>query len=202
MSRTNCQAGTITLASSSRGNVSIKVPGLGAAAQLYSVPGHCVLFALQPHAYAITRYRIEGECLTRHEHVVVDARHPVHINGAHELFEQTSDGQENAGVIASFNFPDKTADIQVFDRSTLQKTGWFPADDSAARFLTCLELLEGVADPHTFQVAEELIYHYHPGVAWKAFQQIHHASPNRAQQYVRMLGKHHNPRLNTLLERI
>lgn len=200
MSRTNCQTNTFTLAASSRGNASLKMPGRRATAPLYSVPGHCVLFAINQRSFTVTRYRIQDERLTQPEHRVVDVQHPLHIDGQHELFEHTPCAHD--AFMGSFNFPDKTADIQVFDRSTRQKIGWFPVDDSAARFLACLELLEGVADPQATQVAEELIYHYHPGVAWKAFQQIYHANPNRAQQYVRMLGKHRNPRLDTLLERI
>nr|BFE89809.1 hypothetical protein GCM10020185_03450 [Pseudomonas brassicacearum subsp. brassicacearum] len=52
-----------------------------------------------------------------------------------------------------------------------------------------LELLETIQDPEGVRVAGELIYHYHPAVAWKAFQMLYRADPQNALSYVPSLKK-------------
>lgn len=197
----NPHTGTVTLHCNENGNISLKAPdNAPAPEQLYSVPGDSILFALNDEPFSIQLYKLQDEHLTRGELVIVDANNPLFIDGTKTLFDSNTDGTGHSTFIGSLNFPDRSADISVFDRTSLQKIGWFPHDDSAARYLVSLELLEAAQDPGAGKVAEELIYHYHPAVAWKAFQMIHRVDPATALGYAPLLRKLQNTRLNDLLD--
>ena len=200
MKQTNTYTGTLTLHSNESGNISLKVPdNAPMSEQLYSVPGNSILFAINAEAFPIKLYEIEDEHLISGEQVTVDASNPLFIDGSKTLFDSNPNGTGHASFICSLNFPDKSADIHVFDRASLQKTAWFPHDESATRYLVSLELLEATRDPGAGKVAEELVYHYHPAVAWKAFQMIHLINPDTARAYAPLLRKLQNARLNDLL---
>lgn len=201
MKLTNIHTRTLTLHCNQSGNISLKVPDNAASPeQLYSVPGNSILFAVNEESFSLQLYELEDEHLAQGERVIVDTNNPLFIDGTKTLFDSNVDGTGHSAFIGSFNFPDRHADINVFDRVSLQKTGWFPHDDSAARYLVSLELLEAAGDPGAGQVAEELIYHYHPAVAWKAFQIIHLVNPATALGYAPLLRKQQNTRLNHLLD--
>lgn len=201
MKLTNLHTGTVTLHCNQHGNISLKTPNNAPTPeQLYSVPGNSFLFAINDEPFPIQLYKLQGEHLTRGELVIVDANNPLFIDGTKTLFDSNTDGTGHSTFIGSLNFPDRSADISVFDRVSLQKIGWFPHDDSAARYLVSLELLESAQDPGAGKVAEELIYHYHPAVAWKAFQMIHRVDPATALGYAPLLRKLQNTRLNDLLD--
>lgn len=201
MKLTNTHTGTLTLHCNQNGNISLKVPdNAPMPEQLYSVPGNSVLFAINAEAFSIQLYEVEDEHLTLGEQVIVDASNPLFIDGTKTLFDSNPSGTGHSAFIGSFNFPDKSADIHVFDRASLQKIAWFPHDDSAARYLVSLELLEAAHDPGAGKVAEELIYHYHPAVAWKAFQMIHLVNPATALGYAPLLRNLQNTRVNDLLD--
>ncbi|WP_367371974.1 hypothetical protein [Pseudomonas lini] len=198
---TNTHTGTLTLHCNKSGNISLKAPDSAPASeQLYSVPGNSVLFSINAEPFPLQLYELEDEHLTRAELVIVDAGNPLFIDGTQTLFDSNAHGTGHSAFIGSLNFPDKSADIYVFDRVSLQKTAWFPHDDSAARYLVSLELLEAAQDPGAGKVAEELIYHYHPAVAWKAFQMIHLVNPAAALVYAPLLRNLQNTRLNNLLD--
>lgn len=198
---TNTHTGTLTLHCNKSGNISLKAPdNAPASEQLYSVPGNSVLFSINAEPFSVQLYNLEDEHLTRAELVIVDAGNPLFIDGTQTLFDSNAHGTGHSAFIGSLNFPDKSADIYVFDRVSLQKTAWFPHDDSAARYLVSLELLEAAQDPGAGKVAEELIYHYHPAVAWKAFQMIHLVNPAAALGYAPLLRNLQNTRLNDLLD--
>ncbi|MBB3238940.1 hypothetical protein FHW68_000412 [Pseudomonas sp. Tn43] len=199
--RTNTHTGTLTLHCNEVGNISLKTPDNAPAPEhLYSVPGNSVLFSINAASFSLQLYKLEDEHLTRGELVIVDAGNPLFIDGTQTLFDSNVDGTGHSAFIGSVNFPDKSADIYVFDRVSLQKIAWFPHDDSAARYLVSLELLEAAQDPDASRVAEELIYHYHPAVAWKAFQIIHLLNPATALGYAPLLRNLQNTRLNELLD--
>lgn len=201
MKLTNTHTGTLTLHCNNSGNISLKVPdNAPASEQLYSVPGNSVLFAINAEPFSIQLYEVEDEHLILGEKVVVDASNPLFIDGTQTLFDSNADGTGHSAFIGSLNFPDKSADIYVFDRVSLKKIAWFPHDDSAARYLVSLELLEAAQDPGAGKVAEELIYHYHPAVAWKAFQMIHLVNPATALGYEPILRNLQNTRVNDLLD--
>ncbi|VVN31396.1 hypothetical protein PS662_04900 [Pseudomonas fluorescens] len=201
MKLTNTHVGRLTLYSNSHGNISLKAPDFAPAPeQLYSVPGNSILFAIDAQSFPIQLYQCEGDHLTPGELIVVDASNPLFINGTKDLYDSNPYGTGHPAFIGSLNFPDSIADISVFNRESLQKTAWFPHDDSAARYLVSLELLEATHDPGAGKVAEELIYHYHPAVAWKAFQIIHLDNADTALGYAPLLRKLQNTRLNDLLD--
>ncbi|WP_392887398.1 hypothetical protein ACF6ZU_23335 [Pseudomonas migulae] len=201
MKLTNTHTGTLTLHCNESGNISLKAPdNAPAPEQLYSVPGNSVLFAINAASFPIQLYTLEEEHLTRGEQVIVDTNNPLFIDGTTTLFDSNTEDAGHPAFIGSLNFPDRSADIGVFDRMSLQKIGWFPHDNSAARYLVSLELLEAARDPGARKVAEELIYHYHPAVAWKAFQMIHRDNPATALGYAPLLRKLQNTRLNDLLD--
>ncbi|NUU38278.1 hypothetical protein [Pseudomonas sp. C2B4] len=201
MKLTNTHTGTLTLHCNQHGNISLKVPDHAPTpGQLYSIPGKSVLFAINAGSFPIQLYELEDEHLTRGERVIVDASNPLLIDGTQQLFDSNVNGTGHFAFIGSLNFPDKNADIYVFDRVSLQKTAWFPHHDSAARYLVSLELLEAAQDPGAGKVAEELIYHFHPAVAWKAFQMIHRVNPATALGYAPLLRNLQNTRLNDLLD--
>lgn len=201
MKLTNIHTGTLTLHCNKNGNISLKAPdNTPASEQLYSVPGNSVLFAINAESFCIQLYALEEDHLTRAELVIVDASNPLFIDGTKVLFDSNPTGYGHPAFIGSINLPDRSADISVFDRVSLNKIAWFPHDDSAARYLVSLELLEAAQDPGAFRVAEELIYHYHPAVAWKAFQVIQQTDPHAALHYIPLLRNLQNSRLNLLLD--
>jgi hypothetical protein len=158
------------------------------------------LFAINGESFPIQLYQLEDECLTRAERVSVDGNNPLFVDGAKVLFDSNPDGNGQPAFIGSINLPERTADIGVFDPDSLRKIAWFPHDDSAARFLASLELLEAAQDPGACKVAEELIYHYHPAVAWKAFQIISRTDLQAALNCAPLLRNLQNSRLNHLLD--
>ncbi|WP_223449693.1 MULTISPECIES: hypothetical protein [unclassified Pseudomonas] len=201
MKLTNTHTSTLTLHCNKNGNISLKAPdNAPTSEQLYSVPGNSVLFAINTEAFSIQLYGVKDEHLTLGEQVIVDASNPLFIDGTKTLFDSNPNGTGHSTFIGSLNFPDRSADIHVFDRTSLQKIAWFPHDDSAARYLVSLELLQVAKDPGAGKVAEELIYHYHPAVAWKAFQMIHGVNPVKALGYAPLLRNLQNTRLNDLLD--
>lgn len=201
MKSTNTLTGTLTLYCNDSGNISLKVPDRAPPSpQLYTVPGNSVLFAINDQSFPVQLYGVEANNLILGKQVIVDANNPLFIDGTKVLFDSNPTGDGHATFIGSINLPDKSADIGVFDRASRHKIAWFPHDDSAARYLVSLELLEAAQDPGAGKVAEELIYHYHPAVAWKAFQVIHKIDPQAALHFVPLLRNLQNSRLNVLLE--
>ncbi|CAI8944317.1 MULTISPECIES: hypothetical protein [Pseudomonas] len=201
MKATNIHTGTLTLHCNKDGNISLKAPdNAPAQEQLYSVPGNSVLFAINGQSFSIQLYKLAGEYLTRAQHVIVDTDHPLYIDGTQTLYDSNPTGNGHPAFIGSINMPVRSADISVFDRLSLRKIAWFPHDDSAARFLVSLELLDAAQDPDACKVAQELIYHYHPAVAWKAFQVLGRTDPQAALKCVPLLRNLQNGRLNQLLD--
>jgi len=199
MNMTNPHTGTITLHCTDIGNISIKAPALNnTSSQLYSVPGQSILFALD-RPFEVQQYIIDRHQLEKADTRIVDNNNPLVIDGSRTLFDYSQQGRKQVGLIGRINFPDRSSDISVFDRASLRKTAWLPHDGSAARYLVSLELLETIQDPGGARVAEELIYHYHPAVAWKAFQMLYRADPQNALNYLPLLKKLKNTRLDNLL---
>lgn len=194
----NPHTNTLTLHCTDFANISIKAPQPATSSELYSVPGYSILFATH-HPFTLQLYRVTDEQLTIDDRVTVREGHPVLIDGRHTLFDCNPSGQGQA-FIGSINVPDRSTDISVFDRESLRKVAWFPHDDSAARYLVSLELLGAAQDPGAAKVAEELIYHYHPAVAWRAFQVIYQQDQPTALQYVPLLRQLQNSRLDHLLD--
>ncbi|WP_223471609.1 MULTISPECIES: hypothetical protein [unclassified Pseudomonas] len=199
MNMTNPHTGTITLHCTSVGNISIKAPASNtASSQLYSVPGQSILFALdQP--FEIQQYTLKTHQLEKTDTSIIDNCNPLIIDGNRTLFDYSQRGEKQPALIGRINFPDRSADINVFDPVSLRKTAWLPQDNSTARYLLSLELLETIQDPEGVRVAGELIYHYHPAVAWKAFQMLYRADPQNALSYVPSLKKRKDARLDNLL---
>lgn len=201
MKSTNTHTGTLILHCNESGNISLKVPDRAPPSPLlYTVPGNSVLFAINDQSFAVQLYGVQANCLTVGKQVIVDTNNPLFIDGTKVLFDSNPTGNGHTAFIGSINLPDRSADIEVFDRVSLRKVAWFPHDDSAARYLVSLELLEAAQDPGAGKVAEELIYHYHPAVAWKAFQVIQQTDPQTALHFVPLLRKLQNSRLNFLLD--
>jgi hypothetical protein len=200
---TNVHTGTLTLYYNASGNISLKSPNNSRTSpHLYSVPGASVLFSINAQPYCVQLYAVEDDHLTPTAQITVDARNPLFIDGTKVLYESNPEGTGHPAFIGSINFPDPRADISVFDYESLRKVGWFPHDQSAARYLVALELLEAVRDPDTVKVATELIYHFHPAVAWRAFQLLHACDPHASHQYAGQLRKLHNAHLDGLLTRL
>ncbi|MBV4465846.1 hypothetical protein KVG95_21190 [Pseudomonas sp. SWRI79] len=191
---------TLTLHCSAFGNISLKAPHASKSSALYSVPGYSILFAINHQSFPLQRYRLTEEQLTINDSVTISEGNPVLIDGRHTLFDCHSAGNSHQVFIGSINLPDRSADISVFDRESLRKIAWFPHDDSAAHYLVSLELLEAAQDPGAGKVAAELIYHYHPAVAWRAFQVIYQQDRQTALQRVPLLRQLKNPRLDHLLD--
>ncbi|TPG75655.1 hypothetical protein [Pseudomonas arsenicoxydans] len=201
MKSTNTHTGTLTLYCNKNGNISLKVPDRASPSPLlYTVPGKSVLFAINDQSFPVQLFGVEASHLIIGQQVIVDANNPLFIDGTKVLFDSNPTGDGHVAFIGSINLPDRSADIGVFDRATRCKVAWFPHDDSAARYLVSLELLEAAQDPGAVKVAEELIYHYHPAVAWKAFQVIQQTNPQTALNFVPLLRNLQNSRLNYLLD--
>jgi hypothetical protein len=199
MNISNPHTGTLLLHCTSIGNISISTAAPNnTLSPLYSVPGQSILFALdQP--FEVQRYARHEHQLEKVDSVIVDPENPLIIDGSRTLFDYAPAEREATRLTGRINLLDRSADISVFDRVSLQKIAWLPHDESAARFLVSLELLETLRDPGGSKVAEELVYHYHPAVAWKAFQMLYQVDPHKALNYVPLLRKLKNPRLDNLL---
>ncbi|MBT2295985.1 hypothetical protein J7E61_23940 [Pseudomonas fluorescens] len=199
MNITNLHTGTITLHSTSIGNISIKaLTAETASSPLYSVPGQSVVFAVD-RPFKVQRYTLSAHQLEKSDVVIIDKNNPLIIDGGRTVFDYLPLGPEPGGLTGRINWPDRSADISVFHRVSLRKVAWLPHDESAARYLVSLELLETIQDPERTRVAEELVYHYHPAVAWKAFQVLYQADPQIALNYVPLLKQHQDTRLDNLL---
>lgn len=199
MNISNPHTGTLLLHCTSIGNISIRTPTPNTAlSPLYSVPGQSILFALdQP--FEVQLYVRHDQQLEPLDSVIIDQQNPLIIDGNRTLFDYAATEREVARLTGRINLLDRSSDISVFDRLSLRKIAWLPHDESAARFLVSLELLETLRDPGGAKVAEELLYHYHPAVAWKAFQLLYQADPHKALNYVPLLKKLKSPRLDSLL---
>jgi hypothetical protein len=201
MKSTNTHTGTLILHCNEYGNISLKAPDSAPPSPLlYTVPGNSVLFAINDQSFPVQLYGVQDNNLTVGKQIIIDANHPLFIDGTKFLFDSNPTGTGHAAFIGSINLPDRSADIGVYARASLHKVAWFPHDDSAARYLVSLELLEAAQDPEVGKVAEELIYHFHPAVAWKAFQVIQKVDPQAALHFVPLLRNLQNSRLNVLLE--
>ncbi|MBO1538397.1 hypothetical protein [Pseudomonas sp. OA65] len=200
MSVTNPHTGTVILHQTSIGNISVKSPTFDSASSaLYSVPGQSILFALdQP--FEIQRYTLSEQCIEKADRVIVDKKNPLVIDGRHTLFDYVQTSPQPATLTGRVNLPNRADDISVFDRITLRKIAWLPHDESASRYLVSLELLETIQDPDGVKVAEDLIYHYHPAVVWKAFQILYKADRQKALMHIPLLKKHKSARLDSLLD--
>ncbi|WP_238349516.1 hypothetical protein [Pseudomonas sp. SWRI179] len=202
LNMTNPHTATITLYRTNIGNISIKkIQAM--PSRLYSVPGKSILFSLNRQPIKIHSYHLRNDELEKGKTIIIDDQHPSIIDGHRALFDYSLINREPCGaLVGSINFPDRLLDIQVFDRTTLRKVAWLPHDESAARYLVSLELLETIHDPRGIKVAEELIYHYHPAVAWKAFQMLYRADPQKSRAYTPLLEKRQDTRLNNLLRSV
>ncbi|MBC3361941.1 hypothetical protein [Pseudomonas sp. SWRI154] len=199
MNIANAHTGTLVLHQTSIGNISIKSATFDASSSpLYSVPGQSILFALD-RPFEIQRYTLNEHRIEKADRVIIDKKNPLIIDGRHTLFDYIQTCPKPAKLTGRINLPNRAADINVFDRITLRKIAWLPHDESAARYLTSLELLETIQDPEAVKVAEELIYHYHPAVVWKAFQILYEADRHKALAHVALLKKHKSARLDSLL---
>ncbi len=196
----NPHTNNLTIYCTDYGNISIKAPHTSKSSELYSVPGYSILFAINNQSFTIQLYSISEEKLTLKDSVIISEGDPLVIDGRYTLFDCNPSGEGHQAFIGSINLPDRSADISVFDRESLCKIAWFPHDDSAARYLVSLELLEAAQDPGVGKVAEELIYHYHPAVAWRAFQVIYQKDRQIALDYVPLLRQLKNDHLNHLLD--
>lgn len=196
----NPYTGTLTLHCTDFGNISIKAPHTSTSSEIYSVPGFSILFAINNQPFTIQLYSVTEEQLTIKDRVTISEGNPVVIDGRHTLFDCDPPGKGPQAFIGSVNLPDRSADISVFDRESLRKIAWFPHDDSAAHYLVSFDLLEAAQDPGVGKVAEELIYHFHPAVAWGAFQVIYKNDRQTALHYIPLLRQLKSPRLDHLLD--
>lgn len=196
LNSTNTYTGTLVLHYNATGNISIKAPdSTPASAYFYSVPGKTFLFSINNQPFNVQRYTIIENSLIPGDCTAVSEKQPLYIDGSKELFECDHDV-----LSASINLIDRRADITVFDRRTLQKVAWLPNDEGAARFLVSLELLEAAADPGARKVAEELVYHQHPAVAWKAFTIIAREDKAAALAYAPVMRLLQSEQLNRHLD--
>ncbi|MCQ6259735.1 hypothetical protein [Pseudomonas sp. Q11] len=199
MNITNLHTGTITLHRTSIGNISIKALTTETdSSPLYSVPGQSIVFAVD-RPFKVQRYTLSTHQLEKSDVVIIDKKNPLIIDGSRTVFDYLPLGPESGGLMGRINWPDRGTDISVFHRVSLRKVAWLPHDESAARYLVSLELLETIQDPERTRVAEELVYHYHPAVVWKAFQVLYQADPQIALSYVPLLKKRQDTRLDNLL---
>ncbi|WP_238964460.1 hypothetical protein [Pseudomonas sp. AF32] len=199
MRMVNPHTNTLTLHCTGIGNITLTtITHNRPSPHLFSVPGKSILFALdQP--FEVQRYARHDNELEKTDLVTVSPNKPLVIEGSRTVFDYGQVHRASTGLAGRINLLNKSSDIGVFDRTSLKKVAWLPHDESAARYLVSLELLETIRDPKVATVAEELIYHYHPAVAWKAFQLLYQAAPQHASGYIPLLKKHQSSRLDQLL---
>ncbi|WP_236196834.1 hypothetical protein [Pseudomonas glycinae] len=193
---TNLHNNNLTLYCNDIGNISIKIPDNNAASPyMYSIPGKTFLFSIDGHSFDVQHYQIDDNGLKHIGSVTINEGSPLYIDGTKELYECAPDIAFGAMTLV-----DRRADISVYDRQTLQKVAWLPNDQSAARFLVALELLEVAQDPQRRKVAEELVYHSHAAVAWNAFNVIAEQDRQAALAYAPVMRLLRNDKLNSFLD--
>ncbi|WP_438301321.1 hypothetical protein [Pseudomonas sp. NMS19W] len=193
---TNLHNNNLTLHYNETGNISIKVPGSNTQSPyIYSIPGKTFLFSIDGNPFSVQHLLIDDNGLKRIGSTTITEDTPLYIDGTKELYECAPDIAFGAMTLV-----DRRADISVYDRQTLQKVAWLPNDESAARFLVALELLEVVRDPQRRKVAEELVYHTHAAVAWNAFNAIAEQDRQAALAYAPVMRLLQNDKLNSFLD--
>lgn len=157
-----------------------------APCHLYSSSGHSIWFAPEGFDYTLQLFERAGDHLRLEDIVRVTKQSPLLVEGDRTVVEVCA-GPGSAHLAFSLNQPVPGSDIQVYDRKSLVSIAWFPADAETPRYLMLLEALGAVGDPALQAIAEELIYHPHSAVRWRAFKVLSQACPDKTAQYRELL---------------
>lgn len=168
------------------------------ADHLYSTSGHSIWFAPAGFSYELQLYSQGDTELTAPRRVKVTPEAPLLVEGGVTVVD-VCPGETDEHLVFSVNLPISGSDIQVFERKSLSRIAWFPADSEVPRYLLLLEALERIGDPWFERVAGELLYHHHPAVRWQAFLQLMRLTPEHAEHYSEMLNGLADPGLQLML---
>ncbi|MFV3382860.1 MULTISPECIES: hypothetical protein [Pseudomonas] len=169
-----------------------------AANHLYSTSGYSIWFAPVGFDYPLQLFRRQANRLCNGTTVTVTPHSPVLVDGACTVAALCT-GEASQRLVFSLNLPIPGSDIEVFDRQTLARIAWFPADMQVSRFLLLLDALRRIGDPNLARVARELLYHHHPAVRWQAFEVLMECSPEQCEQYREILGSLPDSGLDAML---
>ncbi|MHA6164520.1 hypothetical protein ACX3X6_27100 [Pseudomonas sichuanensis] len=154
---------------------------------LYSTSGHSIWFAPAGFSYDLQLYSQGDTQLSTPRRVTVTPQAPLLVVGGLTVVD-TCPADTAGHLVFSINLPISGSDIQVFERKSLSRIAWFPADSEVPRYLLLLEALESIGDPGFERVAGELIYHHHPAVRWQAFLQLMRFTPEHIEHYCEVLN--------------
>ncbi|WP_194790986.1 hypothetical protein [Pseudomonas sp. UFMG81] len=165
---------------------------------LYSTSGHSIWFAPAGFSYELQLYSQGDTQLSTPRRVKVTPQAPLLVEGGLTVVDACP-AQTDGHLVFSINLPISGSDIQVFERKSLSRIAWFPADSEVPRYLLLLEALASIGDPGLERVAGELIYHHHPAVRWRAFLQLMRFTPEHLEHYCEMLNGLEDPGLRLML---
>lgn len=168
------------------------------ADHLYSTSGHSIWFAPEGFSYELQLYSQGDTELTAPRRVQVTPQAPLLVEGGLTVVD-VCPGETKGHLVFSVNLPISGSDIQVFERKSLSRIAWFPADSEVPRYLLLLEALERIGDPWLERVAGELLYHHHPAVRWQAFLHMMRFTPEHVEHYCEMLNGLADPGLRQML---
>ncbi|BBT39471.1 hypothetical protein WP8W18C01_18120 [Pseudomonas putida] len=168
------------------------------ADHLYSTSGYSIWFAPQGFEYPLWLFNRESDRLCNGVKVEVTHQAPVLVDGAFKVVALCPD-ERSERLVFSLNLPNPGSDIEVFDRTTLARIAWFPADPQVSRFLVWLDALQRIEDPYLEAVAGELIYHHHSAVRWRAFEVLMRLAPGHLEHYLKVLRSLSDPALDDML---
>ncbi|MNJ28233.1 hypothetical protein GPJ81_18150 [Pseudomonas alkylphenolica] len=165
---------------------------------LYSASGYSIWFAPAGFDYGIQLFQRDGERLGNPQQVSITAQSPLLVEGEASVVD-VCPCATSGHLVFSLNLPVPLSDIHVYDRATLARIAWFPADAQVPRFLLLLEALEKIQDCNLERVAADLIYHHHPAVRWQAFLALMRCTPEKQDHYCELLESLQDPGLRALL---
>ncbi|MDH0731760.1 hypothetical protein N5F23_03185 [Pseudomonas sichuanensis] len=168
------------------------------ADHLYSTSGYSIWFAPAGFSYELQLYSQGETQLSAPRRVTVTPQAPLLVAGGLTVVD-TCLADTDGHLVFSINLPISGSDIQVFERQSLSRIAWFPADSEVPRYLLLLEALENMGDPGLERVAGELLYHHHPAVRWQAFLQLMRFTPEHLEHYREVLNGLADPGLRQML---
>lgn len=168
------------------------------AEHLYSTSGYSIWFAPRGFDYPLWLFDRQSDRLCKGVRAQVTPQTPVLIDGANTVVALCP-GERPERLVFSLNLPSPGSDIEVFDRTTLARIAWFPADPQVSRFLVWLDALQRIEDPYLEAVAGELIYHHHSAVRWRAFEVLMRLAPRHVEHYLKVFRSLSDPALDDML---
>ncbi|WP_157655353.1 hypothetical protein [Burkholderia ubonensis] len=201
MKRVNRHSQSLNLFTNEHGSINVTRLHRGECAErLYATTGKSIFFSIKNTSFSINKFNIDNNKLSNEQTLTVSRDTPQIINHDNEVYFYNLSPDNNADLAFNIHLKGKMSDIRVFDLDSKENIAWLPADERVTKSLIALEALNSLGDPGTQSVCEELIYHHHPAVCWKAFQILHRLDKKSAHTFIPIIKSHDDEKLSSLIE--